>query len=170
MQSLSVDQLCKGQLVELSAILDNFYASITSDYIAVEVGGGEEPQRGGFFHMYKLNTSRWSHLRPIWVQRRAEVEHVSQFIYIVNLIKQFYIWVKNVANQKFTQYLMHLYSHLQSSPPSNTQNSTLDHVFLIRKWWHEIAQEWRWSGRTVSKQIVNLKIVWNLHLLNNVDF
>jgi len=37
-QCLSVDQLCKGQLVELPTILDGFYTSITSDYIGVEVG------------------------------------------------------------------------------------------------------------------------------------
>ena len=45
MQSLSVDQLYKGQLAELPAILDSFYTSITNDYIAVEVEGGGEPRR-----------------------------------------------------------------------------------------------------------------------------
>jgi len=43
MQSLSVDQLYKGQLAELPAILDSFYTSITNDYITVEVEGGGEP-------------------------------------------------------------------------------------------------------------------------------
>jgi len=51
-KSLSVDQLCKGQLAELLAILDSFYTTITSDHIGVEVGGGGEPQSGGGFHLY----------------------------------------------------------------------------------------------------------------------
>ena len=54
-----------GQLVELSVTLYSFYTSITSDYIEMEVGGGREPQSGGFFYLYKLNTVRWSHFRPI---------------------------------------------------------------------------------------------------------
>jgi len=32
-QSLSDDQLCKGQIAELPTILDTFYTSITSDYL-----------------------------------------------------------------------------------------------------------------------------------------
>jgi len=65
MQSPSVDQLYKGQLAELPAILDSFYTSITNDYIAVEVEGGGEPRRDGFIHTYKSNTARWYHLRPV---------------------------------------------------------------------------------------------------------
>jgi len=46
--SLLTDQFCKGQLAELSAILDSFYTSVTnttSDYIGVEVksGASREP-------------------------------------------------------------------------------------------------------------------------------
>jgi len=41
--SLSVDQLYKGKLAELPAILDSFYTTITNDHIGVEAGGGEEP-------------------------------------------------------------------------------------------------------------------------------
>jgi len=47
-QCLSVDQLYKGQLAKLPAILDSFYITITNDHIGVEVGGGGEPQSGGF--------------------------------------------------------------------------------------------------------------------------
>jgi len=42
-QSLSVYKLCKRQIVELPAILDSFYTTITNDHIGVEVGGGGEP-------------------------------------------------------------------------------------------------------------------------------
>jgi len=65
-QCLSVDQLCKRKLVELPAISNSFYSTITNDHIGVEVRGGGEPRSGGVFHTWKLNTARWSHLRPIW--------------------------------------------------------------------------------------------------------
>jgi len=31
----------------------------------MEVRGGGEPQSGMFFHLYKLNTARRSHLKPV---------------------------------------------------------------------------------------------------------
>jgi len=33
--------------------------------IGEEVRGGEEPQGSEAFYQYKLNTARWSHLRPL---------------------------------------------------------------------------------------------------------
>jgi len=75
---------------------------------------------------------------------KGRAEHVSQFIYIVNLIKQFY-------GLKYHQSKVHLIlnAFVQTSPPSNAQNGTLDHVCL-RKWWHKIVQEQRWIERTES--------------------
>jgi len=49
-QYLSVDKLYKGQLAELPAILDSFYATITN-HIRVEVGGGGEPPEVADFSM-----------------------------------------------------------------------------------------------------------------------
>jgi len=61
---------------ELPTILDSFHTSITNDHIGVEVGGGGEPWSGGFFHLYKLNTSRCSHLRSVWA---LYITNSSQF-------------------------------------------------------------------------------------------
>jgi len=66
-QSLSVDQLYKGQLAEFPANLDSFYTGITSDYIGMEARGSGEPYSDGCFPMHKLNTARWSHLTTVWV-------------------------------------------------------------------------------------------------------
>jgi len=62
-QCLLVDQLYKGQLAELPAILDSFYTTITNDHIGVEVrGGGEKWQ---VLPCDKVDTARRSHLRAI---------------------------------------------------------------------------------------------------------
>jgi len=64
-QCLSVDQLYKGQLAELAAILDSFYTTVTSDHIGVEVGGGGEPWTWRVLSRVEIDTTRKSHLRPI---------------------------------------------------------------------------------------------------------
>jgi len=64
MQCLSVDQLYRGQLAELPAILDSFYTTITNDHIGVEVrvvgnhGSGRFPR-------IEVDNARRFHLRPI---------------------------------------------------------------------------------------------------------
>jgi len=76
MQCLSVDQLYKGQLTELPAILDSFYTTITNDYIRVEIRGGEEPWKWRVLPRVEVDTTRRSHLRPIWT---LNVTNNSQF-------------------------------------------------------------------------------------------
>ena len=44
--------------------------------IEVEVRDDGEPQRGRFFHPYTVNTTRCSHLRPIWA---IDIANSSQF-------------------------------------------------------------------------------------------
>jgi len=67
----------KRQLAELPTILDSFTSvSQLSDYIGLEVMGSREPWSGRFFHPYKPNTARWSHLRPVWA---LDITNSSQF-------------------------------------------------------------------------------------------
>jgi len=72
----SVDKLYKGQLVELSTILDSFYTTITNYHLGVEVGGSGESRKWQVFPHVEVDTARRPHMRPI---QALDITNSSQF-------------------------------------------------------------------------------------------
>ena len=68
-QGNSVGILFDGLLTELSAILDSFFTSTTSDYIGVLVGGGGEPRSGGENTRCVVTLVLWIHWCLNWPRK-----------------------------------------------------------------------------------------------------
>jgi len=113
-QCLSVDQLYKGQLAELPAILDSFYNTITNDHMGVEVGGGGEPWKWRVLPRVEVGTARRSYLRPIWA---LNVTNNSQFDGQARRFPAGWVLVySHHCHLKTTQALEHVRQAQETSP------------------------------------------------------